>query len=231
METHFHKELQKLRLKVLEMAAYATRAIEDAAQALRLRDAALARSVIEGDRKIDALECDVDEHTLRLIALDQPMAVDLRSIVATMRLSMDLERIGDEAVNIAESALFLAERPAIEGLDTLHQLTDYAVAMARKAIGCFCENDLASAREVHALDRRCNELEVLAQRELMDVMRRDGATVERAMSGVFAARSLERVGDLSTNIAETVIFIVEGSNIKHACQLAAEPSPTSSSGA
>lgn len=217
METHFHRELQKLRLTILEMAAHATNAIEDATTALIRRDVDLAGKVVAGDRHINALECDVDERSLRLIALDQPMAVDLRSIVATMRLSMDLERIGDESSNIARYARFLAERPKLSGLEGLEQLTGHAVGMARKAIDSFRNGDPGSAREVLVLDRRCNEIERETRAGFMEMMRKDGDTVERALHAIFAARSLERVGDLSTNIAESVIFIEEGLNIKHSC--------------
>lgn len=219
METHFHRQLKKLRLKVLEMAAYTSNAIESATEALQQRDAELARQVIEGDRHINTLECDVDELSLRLIALDQPMAVDLRVIVAIMRTAMHLERIGDESVNIAEHALFLAERPPLRNLDSLHALASHAVHMTHKAIDCFRENDLASAREIRPLDKRCNALDRQAQSDMVALMESDSATIERALKAIFASRSLERVGDLANNIAETVIFVVDGLNIKHDSQI------------
>lgn len=219
METHFHRQLNVLRLKVLEMAAYTSHAIESATEALQNRDAELARQVIEGDKHINTLECEVDELSLRLIALDQPMAVDLRVIVAIMRMAMHLERIGDESVNVAEHALFLAENPPLAELENLNVLAAHAMHMTHKAIDSFRESDLESAREVRPLDKRCNALDRHVQKELRELMKQDGSTIDRALEGIFASRSLERVGDLANNIAETVIFIVQGLNIKHDSQV------------
>lgn len=215
MGTHFHRQLNGLRLKVLEMAAYTSHAIESVAEALQNRDAALAREVIEGDLQINQLECEVDEMSLRLIALEQPMAVDLRAIVATMRMAMHLERIGDECANVAKNVLYLSESQPLPNMDHLIELATQAMHMTHKAVDSFRENDLDAARGVRPMDKRCNALEKLVQQDMYAIMREDPSTVERGMHAVFAARSLERVGDLSNNIAETVMFIVAGLNIKH----------------
>jgi phosphate transport system protein len=219
VETHFHQQLQKLRLKVLEMAAHSRTAIETAVRALQHRDADAARSVIAGDKLINTIECEIDELSFRLLALDQPMAVDLRIIVAIMRASMYLERVGDEAVNIAEAAMFLASRPPLPEMPSLNELGTHAVDMFRKAVMSFRESDAGLARELRMLDKRCNQLDVQVLRELMDYMSRESPAVERAVHTILVSRSLERVGDLSTNVGETVMFIVEGLNIKHSFQI------------
>lgn len=215
METHFHQELRKLRLKVLEMGAHAQQAVETAVRALHRRDAEAARAVIAGDKVINALECEIDDLSFRLLALEQPVALDLRVIVAIMRTSAQLERVGDEAVNIAEAALFLASRPPLPTLPSLEELGHHALGMFRKAVISLREGDADLARQLRALDRRCNQLDMQVLRELMDYMSRESPAVERSVHTILASRSLERVGDLSTNVGEAVLFIVEGLNIKH----------------
>ncbi len=215
METHFHSQLDGMRVKVLEMAAHAQQAIEDACRALLERDADLAQQVIDYDVIIDRLECEIDDISLRLLALDQPLAVDLRSIVGVMRVAANLERVGDQAVNIAEQAMFLASRPPLPFADLLRTLSNTALNMFRASIAAFREGDPALAREVCRTDCYCNEQDVRVMRELINYMSSETPAVERAVSTILTSRSLERVGDLSTNIGEAVVFIVEGVSIKH----------------
>ncbi len=215
METHFHAQLEKMRVKVLEMSAYAQKAIEDACRALLTRDSDLAQKVIDGDIIINKLECEIDDMTLRLLALDQPMAVDLRAIVGMMRVSVNLERVGDEAVNIAEKAMFLATRPPLPFSEQLQELSDIALDMFRAAITAFREGDPDLSREICSWDSQCNAQDVKVIKDLVNYMGKEAPAVERAVSTILTSRSLERIGDLSTNIGEAVVFIVEGVSIKH----------------
>lgn len=215
METHFHGQLDRMRVKVLEMAAYAQQAIEDACRAVLTRDADLAQKVIDGDHTINLLECEIDDMSLRLLALDQPMAVDLRSIVGVMRVAVNLERVGDEAVNIAEKAMFLASRPPLPFNDQLKELSETALDMFRAAITAFREGDPDLGREICRWDSQCNSQDVQVIKDLVNYMSTEAPAVERAVSTILTSRSLERVGDLSTNIGEAVVFIVEGVSIKH----------------
>lgn len=197
------------------MAAHSQQAVETAVSALRCRDAEAAHAVMAGDRLINTIECEIDELSFRLLALDQPMAVDLRTIVGIMRASMHLERVGDEAVNIAKAVMVLASRPPLPEIPSLNELGDHAVDMFRKAVLSFRDSDVALARELRVLDNHCDQLDIRVLRELMDYMSRESPAVERAVHTILISRSLERVGDLSTNVGETVLFSVEGVNIKH----------------
>ncbi|MGX7948215.1 phosphate signaling complex protein PhoU [Oleidesulfovibrio alaskensis] len=213
--THFHQELATLRVKLLEMAAYTQRNLETAVKALHQRDYELAQYVIDHDRDINMMECEIDDLSLKLLALEQPMAVDLRTVVGIQRVSINLERVGDEAVNIAEKAMFLASRPPLPFSEKLTELADVAGNMFAHALACFRDSNVETAFEVCRMDLKCNALEVDLLKALMDYMSKESPAVERAVHTILVSRALERVGDLSTNIAEAVVFIVDGQNIKH----------------
>jgi len=220
MDSRFQKEMEQLKVKVLQMAAYTDRALEKALASLVGRDAGLARQVIDADREINAMECEVDNLSLRLLALDQPVAMDLRVIVSCMRMVVDLERIGDEAVNIAEQSLLLSQAQAIPAAVDLEALGARVTEMYRMAIRAFRDQDAEAAREVCAADSAADDLNMKVLKECMDsgVAECGAGGVDRAIRTVMVARSLERVGDLSTNIAEGAIFVVKGVSIKHHCQ-------------
>jgi phosphate transport system protein len=189
--------------------------LEKAMRALFERDAELANEVIEGDQQINLLEVDIDRYSLRLLALGQPLARDLRFIVGCMRISVDLERVADQAVNVAESALFLSSRPPLPHNSNLEQLAETATDMLRTAIAAFVLGNADEARDVCQMDDTADELNVAILRGLLDYMVGEVPAVERSVQTIIAARSLERVADQATNIAESVIFIVQGVNIKH----------------
>ncbi|GAB6037007.1 phosphate signaling complex protein PhoU [Fundidesulfovibrio butyratiphilus] len=217
MDSRFQKELEELKVKVLQMAAYTDRALEKSLAALDGRDVDLAVQVIDGDREINAMECEVDNLCLRLLALDQPVAMDLRFIVASMRLVVDLERIGDEAVNIAEQVVLLAHMPLLEASERLAQMAEQITRMLRMGIESFKDQDVETAKQVCMADSTADELNMLVLKECMDQAPEAGG-LDRAIRGVLIARSMERVGDLATNIAESAIFVVRGVSIKHHCQ-------------
>ncbi len=215
--THLEQELVSLRLQVLEMAAYAEKALEKALQSLLERNTDLAQEVIDMDRNINKLECDIDEGSLRLLALEQPVAKDLRFVVGIMRIIVNLERVGDEAVNIAERALLLSLRPPLPFSHVLEDLANVSLEMLRSAIKALKDEDPDIAQRVCDMDYRANELDLSVLKKLIDYMLQETPAIERSVHTILASRSMERVGDLSTNVAESVIFIVKGVNIKHRC--------------
>jgi len=205
-------------MMILQMAALTERALEKSIKALMERNTQLADEVIEGDKEINMLEVDVDRQSLRLLALDQPMARDLRAIIGCMRIAVDLERIGDQAVNIAERALFLSTRPALPANPALEQLAQVALDMLRMVVQAYVTENSQQATEVCELDDAADELNVHVLKDLLEYMVHEVPAVERSVQTIIAARCLERVADQTTNIAESVIFISKGVNIKHHCQ-------------
>lgn len=220
MDPRFQKELEQLKVKVLQMAAYTDRALEKALAGLVNRDIDLSRQVIDSDREINAMECEVDNLSLRLLALDQPVAMDLRFIVSCMRMVVDLERIGDEAVNIAEQAMLLSQGQPGAVFKDLAALGAQVTEMYRMAVQAFRDQDSELARKVCAADSLADDLNMKVLKTCMDIGGEDAcvAGLDKAIRTVMVSRSLERVGDLATNIAEGAIFVIKGVSIKHHCQ-------------
>ena len=218
MESRFLKELEQLKMTMLAMAALTEKAMEKAIQAFLERDADLANQVIEGDQQINLLEVEVDRHSLRLLALDQPLARDLRFIVGCMRIAVDLERIADLAANIAKRARFLSNRPPLPYNPALEQLAETAMDMLHTVVDAFVKQSVERANDVCQMDDTADELNVTVLKSLLDYMVKEVPAVERSVQTIIAARYLERIADQATNIAESVIFIVQGVNIKHHCE-------------
>ncbi|NTV42256.1 MAG: phosphate signaling complex protein PhoU [Syntrophobacteraceae bacterium] len=218
MESRFHQEIQQLKMNILQMAALTERALEKSVQALLRRDIQTAQEVIDGDREINLLEVEIDRHCLRLLALDQPMARDLRFIVGSMRICTDLERIADQAVNVAERAQFLSNRPPLPPNPYMERLSETAIDMYKTVIGAFINENSDQATEVCQMDDTADEYNVKVLKSQLDYMVREVPAVERSVQTIIAARCLERIADGATNIAESVIFINKGVNIKHHCQ-------------
>jgi phosphate transport system protein len=219
MDTRFEKELEQLKVKVLQMAAYADRALENTLYSLSNRDADLARQVIDGDREINAMECEVDNLCLRLLALEQPVAHDLRFIVAAMRLVVDLERIGDEAVNTCEQAVLLAQLPQSGYEPEIMNLGGKVLEMLRMAVRSLKDRDPELARQVCVSDSEADEQSMKVLKLCMEATAESLKNgLDRAIRSAMVARSLERIGDLATNVAESAIFVVRGVSIKHHCQ-------------
>ena len=218
MESRFHQEIQQLKMNILQMAALTERALEKSVQALLRRDIQTAQEVIDGDREINLLEVEIDRHCLRLLALDQPMARDLRIIVGSMRICTDLERIADQAVNVAQRAQFLSNRPPLPPNPYMERLSETAIDMYKTVIGAFINENSDQATEVCQMDDTADEYNVKVLKSQLDYMVREVPAVERSVQTIIAARCLERIADGATNIAESVIFINKGVNIKHHCQ-------------
>jgi phosphate transport system protein len=205
-------------MNILQMAALTERALEKSVQALLRRDIQTAQEVIDGDREINLLEVEIDRHCLRLLALDQPMARDLRFIVGSMRICTDLERIADQAVNVAQRAQFLSNRPPLPPNPYMERLSETAIDMYKTVIGAFINENSDQATEVCQMDDTADEYNVKVLKSQLDYMVREVPAVERSVQTIIAARCLERIADGATNIAESVIFINKGVNIKHHCQ-------------
>jgi phosphate transport system protein len=218
VESRFIKELDQLKMIILEMAALAEKAMDKAVRAFFERDMELAEEVIKGDQEINLLEVEADRQSLRLLALDQPLARDLRFIVGCMRISVDLERIADLAAGIARRAIFLSSRPPLPYNPALEQLAETAMDMLRTVIDAFVKQSVERARDVCQMDDTADELNVAVLKSLLDYMVKEVPAVERSVQTIITARYLERVADQVTNIAESVVFIVQGVNIKHHCE-------------
>ncbi|KUG28963.1 phosphate transport system regulatory protein phou [hydrocarbon metagenome] len=217
METALQQELTTLRVNILKMLHLASDAVHMATQAVFDNNAELARQVIDDDRHINSLECLIDSESLRILALHQPVAKDLRFIVGCMRMIVNIERLGDEGANIAERVLILHERPRMEINPALRQLSDMALDLVRKTITSFMELDAELAKEIFDRNMDAMNLNVRIFKDTTDYMIRESRTVERAVQYSFIAHSLKRICDQSANIAESIIFIKEGENYKHKC--------------
>jgi phosphate transport system protein len=215
VERHFDQELELLKGQLLLMGGHTEAIIQKSVEALKRRDPRLAQVVIEDDQAIDRLEIDIEERCVGLLALRQPLAVDLRFITAALKISNDLERVGDHAVNIASCALRLAEVPPLKPLVDIPRMADLAAGMLRDALDAFVRRDAATARRLLMRDDEVDNLNRQIFRELLSFMMEDASTITRGMDLILVARNLERVADLATNVAEEVVFIAEARIIKH----------------
>ncbi len=215
MISHFDEELMRLKEKVLKIGAMVEEAINDSVRALVERDGDLARKVIEKDHQVNALDVEIDEESIKLIALMQPKAGDLRFITTAMKITTDLERMGDLAVNIAERALELNEEPLLKPYIDIPRMAAIARGMTRDALDAFVKKDTRVAMDVIMRDDEVDDLKHEVLKELALFMAQDPSTVSRAMKISFVAQYLERFADHATNIAEMVIYLVQGKIIRH----------------
>ncbi|TAN38369.1 MAG: phosphate signaling complex protein PhoU [Nitrospirae bacterium] len=211
----FDEELQHVKEKILRMGSLVEDSIKNSVQALVERDNDLARKIIDRDRMVNTLDVEIDEESIRLIALKQPMAGDLRFITTAMKITSDLERMGDLAVNIAERALELNEEPILKPYIDIPKMREIAQGMTRDALDAFVRKDKKLAMEVIMRDDAVDDLKHDVLAELAFLMAQNPSTVSRAMKVSFVAQYLERIADHATNIAEMVIYLVEGKIIRH----------------
>jgi phosphate transport system protein len=215
LERHFEHELAKLREQLLTMGGHAEAITRKSIVSLELRDVAMADEVFGDDRAIDRLEIEIEGHCVRLLALQQPMAGDLRFITAALKISNDLERVGDHAVNIAGATQRLAAMPALKPLVDIPRMERLASAMLRDALDAFVHGDTDAARSLCRRDDEVDHLNRQIYRELMTTMLEEPSAISRALELILVARNLERIADLATNVAEEVVFIAEARIIKH----------------
>jgi phosphate transport system protein len=216
MERHLDEELKELHKEILKMGVMAQEAIFKSVEALKDRDKAQAQAVIEEDKRVDALENLIDEKCVDLIARYQPMAKDVRFITTAMKINSDLERITDLAVDIAQRAAEMADKPLLKPLVDIPKLSAIAQTMVKHAIDAFVNKDAALARKVVLSDPDADKLRNLVYEELVnDYMAKDARTADRAVPLLLISRHLERICDHATNIAEDVIYMVEAKVVKH----------------
>jgi phosphate transport system protein len=215
MERHFHQELEALKSNIVRMATLVEEAIADAMRAVAERSPGVAKQVLEREQQINSFEIANDHAVVDLLALQQPVASDLRLILAALKINNDLERIGDHAVNLAESAISYAGRPPLEVRTEIPRMSQLALQMLREAIDGFIHNTPADARGVLEKDDLMDSLNRKTINDLVDVIRTQPKEVEQALELVRVSRNLERVGDLATNIAEEVVFVAEAHIVKH----------------
>ena len=215
MQRHFHEELDALKQTLLAMGGLVEDQIRRVMVALLERDDDLAREVIERDRQVNAYDVQIDEKCVELLALYQPAAGDLRFITTAMKIVTDLERIGDQAVNIAQRALELNEEAQLKPYIDLPRMAEKAQRMVKESLDAYVGRDTALARRVCAEDADVDALKEQIFRELLTFMMGDARTIPRAIRLILISRFLERVADHATNIAEMVIYMVESKMVRH----------------
>jgi len=219
---HFQEELEQLKRRLLEMGGLAEEQVRIAVKALVDRDPSLIERGITGDEPVNAMHIEIDSRCFTLLALFQPMAADLRAIVAAVKINTDLERVGDLAVNIAEAAQRYIERPPVKKLIDIPRMAGVAQSMLRDALDAFVRRDLDLAQRVLDEDDTLDELKTQIFRELLTYMLQNPSTIEPALDLILISRHLERIGDHATNIAEDVIFIVSARDVRHHADLQQE---------
>jgi len=215
----FHDELDTLQARLLEMAGIVEKLITRATTAVLERDASAADEVMDADDRIDELEMEIDERVIELLALQQPMASDLRQIVTTNKISNDLERMGDHAVNISKAARRLSEAPPLPDIREMAEMAEIAQGMVSDALAAYVSRSPGTARMVCLTDDKVDDLRRSMYRILVTHMLEDPKRISGALELLLISQNLERIADLATNISEDVVFLVEGRTIKHGAQL------------
>jgi phosphate transport system protein len=212
---HFQEELEALQRRLLEMGGLAEERVRAAVHGLVSRDVVAIERVLRGDEPVNEFHIEIDNRCFRLLALHQPMAVDLRTIVAAVKINTDLERVGDLAVNIAEASSRYITHPPVKKLIDIPRMGEIAQSMLRDALDAYVKRDTTLAQQVLNEDDELDALKTQVFRELLTFMLQDPSTVEPALDLILISRHLERIGDHATNIAEDVIFMVSARDVRH----------------
>jgi phosphate transport system protein len=212
---HFQEELEQLKARLLEMGGLAEDRVRSAIRALVERDPELVDRVVNGDGPINQLHIEIDSRCFKMLALHQPMAVDLRAIVSGVKINTDLERVGDLAINIAEAARRYLRHASVKELIDIPRMAEIAHGMLRDALDSYVKRDIALAQQVLNQDDALDSLKTQVFRELLTFMLQDPHTIEPALDLILVSRHLERIGDHATNIAEDVIFMVSARDVRH----------------
>ncbi|MBN1867028.1 phosphate signaling complex protein PhoU [Candidatus Sumerlaeota bacterium] len=215
MTRHFHKELDKIKKRVLWLGTVVEDGVRKSVEALLHRDPVLARQVIEDDAKVDEIEVEVEEECLKVLALHQPVAVDLRFLVAVLKINNDLERVGDYAVNIAERAEFLALHEPVPLEFDFERMTRKSQDMLKRSLNALVNMDVALAREVGAADDEVDRMNREMYEIVQEEMSRRPEQIKALIHLLSVSRHLERIADLATNIAEDVVYMVKGEIVRH----------------
>ncbi len=212
---HFQEELDALKERLLAMGGLAEERVREAVHGVKERDNAALDAVLSGDEPINDLHIEIDDRCFKLLALHQPMAADLRVIVAAVKINTDLERVGDLAINIAEAGKRYLQHPPVKPLIDIPRMGELAQRMLRDALDAFVRRDMALAETVLAADDTLDALKTQIFRELLTYMLQRPDTIEPALDLILISRHLERIGDHATNVAEDVIFILSARDVRH----------------
>ena len=215
MSKHLERDLERLKKQLLEAGTLVEEMANKAAYSLTERRPDLAAEVIAADNEIDEREVNIEEECLKILALHQPVASDLRFVITVMKVNNDLERMGDQAVNVAERASYLASKPPLGIPLDFNRMVEAVRAMVRASLDALVNLDVELARGIGRMDDEVDEIHSEMFNILQDRMREDPDTVARATAYLSASKDLERIADLATNIAEDVVFMVEGEVIRH----------------
>ena len=219
MKRHFDADLDDLRGRLLRMGSLCEEMVQYAVKLVVERDEKHLAPVQDWERQVNALHIEIDDVCLRLIALHQPAAGDLRLLAAALKINSDLERVGDQAVNIAETGVYLCKEPKIK-LGDIPRMVEVAAGMLKDALDAFSRGDVELARDVIRRDDEEDRLKSQTFNELVHLMQRDASAIQRGMDIILIARNLERIADHATNVAEDVIFMVLGKDIRHSVEKA-----------
>jgi phosphate transport system protein len=209
------QELEQLKGKLLEMSALVEAAVQRSVAAVTQKDRSAAEQVLRDEARINALEMEIDEFAINLLATQQPLAADLRLVVAALKINTDLERMGDLSASIAQRAVSLLSEPVIQPMVDLRHISSLVESMVRKSLDAFVANDAEMARSVLASDDAVDSLRTASYHELVSFMEKDPRNIPQALDLIGITRSLERIADHSTNIAEDVLFLVKGIDVRH----------------
>jgi phosphate transport system protein len=212
---HFQDELDHVKARLLEMGGLAEERVRLAVRSLVDRDRTLVERVLSGDAAINQLHIEIDDRCFKLLALHQPMAVDLRAIVSATKINSDLERVGDLAVNIAEAVRRYLQHAPVKELIDIPRMAEISQAMLRDSLDSYVRRDTALAQTVLDRDDELDTLKTTVFRDLLDHMLLDAATIEPSLDLILISRHLERIGDHATNVAEDVIFMVSARDVRH----------------
>ena len=212
---HFQEELGQLKARLLSMGGLAEERVRSAMQGLVEGDHAAIERVLTGDQAINQLHLELDDRCVKLLALHQPMAVDLRAIVSAVKINNDLERVGDLAVNIAEAATRYMTHPPVKPLVDIPRMGVIAREMLRDSLAAYVNRNVSLAHDVLNRDDEVDALKTLVFKELLGYMQRDKSTVAASLDLILISRHLERIGDHATNVAEDVIFMVSARDVRH----------------
>ena len=215
MERHFEREFEELKERLLWMGGLVERAVHRATHSVLDADGALGKEVLAGEDAVNEMQLEIDERVTQLLALHQPMASDLRFLLAVTRINADLERIGDQAVNIAESADRILRHPQVKPYVDLPRMSELAEGMVRDSLNALVRRDVELAKNVLLRDDQVDRLRDQVFRELLTYMMENSSVVYPAFELILVAKNLERIADHSTNIAEDVIYIVAGRDVRH----------------
>ena len=215
MKRHFDEELKKLKDKLLRMGLLVEKAVDASTESLFERDSAKAEAVLKGDQEINLCEIEIDEMGHEMIALYQPAAVDLRMITMVLKITNDLERMGDQAVNIAEKALAINQEPPLKPYQDLPKMAEFVSAMVRDSLDSFMEKDADKAKTILESDDKIDELNDKIYDDVQRVLETRPQDIRTGVSLIMVSHNLERVADLATNIAEDVIYLKRGIDVRH----------------